>query len=960
MTRAVLRLGLMLAMLALGQPAWAREPAPPLPRPALTEAEQAYLAARPVLRLGVGRGQTPFQDVVRSPQGDPRYVGLAADYLDVLAAMLGVTFQPAYDITYVRALEMAQTGGIDLFACITDTPARRAFLRLTTPYASQPYAMVARAGPDAVWNVTDLAGRVVAVSPSFVAYERLQQEYPDLRVRFEFKRNAPETLQAVAEGQADACFLNVVAATSLIRNLGLTNLRVTAVMAWPDNALCMASPDPILAGILQKALDAIPMERKTALAARWYDAGSPSDKGSVRPVQLWLGVGAAALVVLSVWWRRRLRREVSRREATERDLSQHRETLEAVLNATNDAILVLDETYHVVMVNRTGAERFGLAVEAMLGQGILELTDVPVAASRRQHYRQAQATGRPVRFADKRAGRVYENTIYPIAATAGGRPRLAIYARDVTEQLAADQALRQSQERLANIFRLSPVIVTVTTLPDGRLLDVNEAFCAYSGFSREEVIDRTSAELGLWVHPGDRDRIFRAVERDGQVRNLELSMRMRDGRLATFLLSCTPMEAYGQHCLLSVLVDISGRKTMEEALRLAKESAEAANKAKSRFLSTMSHEIRTPMNTILGMVDVLRGTELSGRQQEFLRTLELAGESLMALLTDILELSKIESGVLELAETAYDPLELAGQVVALLSPQAQAKGLALRLEAAPDAPSQAVGDPDRIRQVLINLVGNAVKFTAAGEVVLGLSLLPARLAREELLFAVSDTGIGIPPDKREAIFRPFTQVDSSTTRAYGGTGLGLAICTLLVDGMNGRLWLESEPGAGSVFYCALPRDAGSGRLASAPVRAAPAQAPAGRRLLIVEDSEPNRQIYEAFLEDLPLAVTFAHTGAQALERAETGNYDAVVMDIQLPDIDGLTVIQEIRRREAAAGRPPCPILVVTAFAFREESERAAAAGASGLLTKPIQKSVFLAHIGQLLSNGSLGQTALEP
>ncbi|BAH77945.1 ATP-binding protein [Solidesulfovibrio magneticus] len=955
MTRAVLWLGLVLAVLALGQPAWAREPAPALPRPALTEAELAYLAARPVLRVGVGQGQIPFQDVVTSPQGHPRYVGLAADYLETLSAMLGVALEPSFGISYARALELAQTGGIDLFACISDTPARRAYLHMTTPYASQPYAMITRAGSDAVWSVPDLAGRVVAVSPSYVAYERLQQEYPALRARFEFKRNAPETLQAVADGQADACFLNVVAATSIIREYGLTNLRITAVMAWPDNALCMASPDPVLAGIIQKALDAIPVDRRIALAARWYDAGPLPAKSYVRPIQLWLAAGAVALVALCVWWWRRLRREVARREATERDLCRHRETLEAVLNATTDAILVLDEAYHVVMVNRTGAERFGLAVEAMLGQGILELTDAPVAASRRQHYRQAQATGRPVRFTDKRAGRVYENTIYPIPALAGDRPRLAIYARDVTEQIAADQAVRQSQERLANIFRLSPVIVTVTTLPDGRLLDVNEAFSAYSGFSREEVIDRTPTELGLWAHPGDRDRIFRAVERDGQVRNLELSMRMRDGRLATFLLSCTPMEAYGRHCLLSVLVDISGRKTMEEALRLAKESAEAANKAKSRFLSTMSHEIRTPMNTILGMVDVLRGTELSGRQQEFLRTLEVAGESLMALLTDILELSKIESGVLELAEAAYDPLELAGQVVALLSPQAQAKGLTLRLEAGKDAPRQAVGDPDRIRQILINLVGNAIKFTAAGEVALKLSLLPARLSREELLFAVSDTGIGIPPEKREAIFKPFTQVDSSTTRAYGGTGLGLAICALLVDGMNGRLWLESEPGAGSVFYCALPRDAGIARPtpAPAPARAVQARPPAGRRLLIVEDSEPNRQIYEAFLEDLPLAVTYAHTGTQALERSERGMYDAIIMDIQLPDIDGLTVIQEIRRREAAAGRPPCPILVVTAFAFREESGRAAEAGASDLLTKPIQKNVFLAAVGRLLGEGSL-------
>ncbi len=961
MMGASLRLCLgLVAALLLCRLASAGETAAPVPRPALTEAEQAYLAARPVLRVGIGRGQVPFQDVKVSPQGGPLYVGLAADYLDVLAAMLGVTFQPAYDITYVRALEMAQTGGIDLFACITDTPARRAYLHLTTPYVSQPYAMIVRAGPDAVWSVADLAGRVVAVAPSFVAYERLQQEYPNLRARFEFKRTAPEIMQAVSEGQADACFLNVASAVSIIRTHGLTNLRIAAVMAWPDNALCMASPDPILAGILQKALDAIPKERQIALAARWYDSGSRPDVIAGHLPRPWLALGAVLAAVLAAgWWWRRLRSEVARREATERDLSRHRETLEAVFNATSDAILVLDEAYHVVMVNRIGAERFGLAVEAMLGRGILELTDAPVAASRRQHYRQAQAAGRPVRFTDKRAGRVYENTIYPMPAMAGTRPRLAIYARDVTEQIAADQAMRQSQERLANLFRLSPVVVTVTNQPDGRLLDVNEAFSAYSGFSREEAIGRTPAELGLWVHPGDRDRIVRAVERDGQVRNLELVLRMRDGRLTTFLLSCTPMEDYRQQCLLTVLVDITGRKTMEEALRLAKESAEAANQAKSRFLSTMSHEIRTPMNTILGMVDVLRGTELSGRQQEFLRTLELAGESLMALLTDILELSKIESGVLELAQTAYDPLELAGQVVALLAPQAQAKGLRLRLETVPAVPRQAVGDPDRIRQVLINLVGNAVKFTAEGEVVLKLSSLPARLSREELLFAVFDTGIGIPPEKRDAIFKPFTQVDSSTTRAYGGTGLGLAICALLVDGMNGRLWLESEPGKGSVFYCALPRDAGCSRLAPVVARAVPAKAPAGRRLLIVEDSEPNRQIYEAFLEDLPLAVTYAHTGAQALDRLDQGTYDAVVMDIQLPDIDGLTVIQEIRRREAAAGRPPCPILVVTAFAFREESDRAAASGASGLLTKPIQKSVFLAHLDQLLNAGALDQPASE-
>ena len=958
--RRLCLLGALLALLCLrGVAALAAAQAPPdAPRrPQLTETEQAFLAAHPVLRVGVAAGQNPFQNIVRDPDGTPRYQGLAADYLDELSAMLGVTFAPAFDITFTRALELAQTGGIDLFACLTDTPGRRAFLHLTRPYASHPYVMIARTGPDAVWNLSDLAGRTVAVAPTYFAYERLQNDHPGLAAQFDFKRNAIETVAAVAAGQADACFVNLVAATAIIRERGFDNLRIVAAMPWPDNAVCMASPDAMLAGILQKALDAIPQERITALAARWFDEATPAQRSQMHPPGRWLLAGVLAVLLAGAlwWWRRRLGTEVARRKATERDLNHHRETLEAVLNATSDAILVLDESYHVVMVNKTGAKRFGLAVESMLGRGVLELTDAPVAAARRERYRRVQETGVPERFTDKRAGHVYENTVYPIPAPSGGKMRLAIYARDVTEQLAADQALRQSQDRLANIFRLSPVVVTITTLPEGRYLDVNEAFCTISGFARSDVIDRTPMELGMWLSPADRDRISQTIERDGQVRNKEVRMRMRDGRLVTVLLSSTPLEVYGQPCLLSVVVDITGRKTMEEALRLAKDSAEAANQAKSRFLSTMSHEIRTPMNTILGMVDVLRGTPLSTRQQEFLRTLEVAGESLMALLSDILELSKIESGVLELAREPYDPVELLHRTAALLAPQAEAKGLAIRVEAAPDVPREAWGDPGRISPILVNLAGNAVKFTAQGEVVLCLSLLPVRLAREDLLFCVADTGIGIDPDKRKTIFKPFTQADSSTTRAYGGTGLGLAICTLLADGMDGRLWVESTAGTGSTFYCALSRNARSRPdLPARPAKEAPASqlragVSGGNRLLIVEDSEPNRLLYEAFLEDLPLAVTYAHTGAQALERLDAAPFDAVIMDIQLPDIDGPTVIEEIRRREAAAGRPATPIMVVTAFGFREESSRATAAGASELLTKPIQRGPFLANLANLFA-----------
>ena len=531
-----------------------------------------------------------------------------------------------------------------------------------------------------------------------------------------------------------------------------------------------------------------------------------------------------------------------------------------------------------------------------------------------------------------------------------------MYARDVTEQSATETALRESQERLDKVFRLSPVAVTLSSLADGRYIEVNEAFTAITGFTRDEAIGRNSGDLSLWLHPTDRDNLQTALERDGLIRDYELNLRLKDGRVITALVAAASMEACGQPCMLSVAVDISGRKAMEEALRLARDSAEAANRAKSRFLSTMSHEIRTPMNTILGMVDVLRGTALNGRQREFLRTLEVAGEALMALLSDILELSRIESGALDLARVSYDPAEVLRQAVAMLRPQAEAKGLAVSVAVAPDLPAEAMGDPGRLRQILVNLLGNAVKFTPRGEIRLAVGLVSGPGRRDELCYRVADTGIGIEPDKLQAIFEPFTQLDSSTTRAYGGSGLGLAISVLLAEGLGGRLWVESRPGQGSTFYCAVPLAgrAGPDRPTRAIAALWPPKPPAASgiagpaSLLVVEDSEPNRLLYQIFLEGQPVRTRFAATGVEALDLAAAEHFDAMVMDIRLPDIDGLTVIREIRQREAAAGRPPTPVLVVTAHAFREESVQAFESGADALLAKPVQKARFLEVLGRLL------------
>ncbi|MHC1713127.1 MAG: ATP-binding protein [Solidesulfovibrio sp.] len=929
----------------------------------LTAEERQFLTEHPVISLAVSGSILPFQDIAMDGDG-PHYVGLAADYLKLLQPMLGVAFTPRFGLTFNRALELAQTGGVDLFACVADTPKRRTFLTFTRPYVSFPYVLICRQGASFTASIKGLRGKTLAVAPAYYAYDMLQREHPDLGVRYLFQESAHKAMAAVAEGQADATILNLAVATSIINSSGYANLRISTPLAWEQNALCMASPHPVLASIIQKALDAIPQKRKDALTASWLEAGQ-IDQGpsEVRPLPYILIAGALVVIFgLMVWWNRRLKSEVNHREATEQDLAAHRELLEAVFNATSDVILVLDETFHVLMVNKNGTKRFGLDEEAMLGRGILELTDAPVAASRREHYRHALATGQPVAFIDSRAGYTFDNIIYPLPAAPGGRQRLAIYAQDITEQLATEEALKKSQERLAKIFRLTPAVVIIISQVEERFLEINDAFTTLTGYTRDDVLGRSNAEIGLWLNPVDRDHIDRAIERDGLVQNLEISPRFKDGRVATGLLSCIAIEAYGQACLLAVFVDITDRKATEEALRLAKDAAEAANQAKSRFLSTMSHEIRTPMNTILGMVDVLRETALTSRQQEFLHTLELSGEALMALLTDILELSRIESGTLVMAQDVYNPQELARQVEVMLAPQALAKGLALSVHSDADVGCEAYGDAAKIRQILVNLVGNSIKFTASGETRLTLRRLPARITREELLFSVSDTGIGIPPEKLEVIFQPFTQVDSSTTRAFGGTGLGLAISTLLVEGMGGRLWVESQPGEGSTFYCAVPLDGRTHREQNQEqtpanrLTTAPSALSLKRSLLIVEDSAPNRTLYALFLEDLPLSLHFAENAANALKAYDAMHFDAVVMDIQLPDIDGLTVIKEIRRREAAKGCRPIPILVVTAYAFREDNNHAYEAGCNALMTKPVQKSRFLEALGQLLSEADVGKT----
>ena len=422
--------------------------------------------------------------------------------------------------------------------------------------------------------------------------------------------------------------------------------------------------------------------------------------------------------------------------------------------------------------------------------------------------------------------------------------------------------------------------------------------------------------------------------------------RRPDGSSFPAEIALHAMNLEGETVIQAIMRDVSAQKEAEAALEAARDAAVAAADMKSQFVANVSHEIRTPMNGIIGMTRLLLGSPLNPRQQEFAQTIAQSAESLLGVINDLLDFSKIEAGRLTLESIPFDLAALLRDVLELHIPRADAKALPLRLDKAADLPAWVRGDPLRVRQILLNLIDNAIKFTQAGEVRLSVGPLPGQPGR--LRLSVRDTGIGMDEDAQKHIFKAFSQADGSVSRKFGGTGLGLTICRQLAELMGGSLNLESRPGMGSVFHLDLPLPATQAPVAEGSDEAPPIPRFPGVTVLVAEDNPVNQKLVHFMLDNLGIATVTADDGKKAYDLLATTPVDLVLMDCQMPEWDGLTASRAVREREAAEGRGHLPIVALTANAMVGYDAVCREAGMDDYLTKPIREEELAAALTRLL------------
>ncbi|NQW51381.1 MAG: PAS domain S-box protein [Rhodospirillales bacterium] len=643
----------------------------------------------------------------------------------------------------------------------------------------------------------------------------------------------------------------------------------------------------------------------------------------------------------------------------ERELAllHSQERLEKLMSNAIDCVIGIDSLGRILEFNAAAEETFGYLRENVVGR---EMSNLIMPEEYREAHRnglrrylstgETTILGRRIEITAQRSdGSVFPCELSVVAIGSSDQPGFVAHLRDIADRRLSEKKLRQSEQSYRQLFENSSEGIFV--IQNERIVLANPAAESLMRDRQRPLVGTTVQDLVMaedWREL--REYYDREMRAEGMSRNMELRIRSGGESVRWFAFSGVSIEWEGRPALLSFATDVTDRRQKEQDLLKAKEAAEIADRAKSDFIAKISHEIRTPMNAVIGLSSILADSVLDPTQKHYVRIIEESAGNLLTIINEILDFSRLAAGRLGLEKSPFNLRELAESAVDLARRLPGGANLGLSAKLAADLPDVLVGDAGRLNQIILNLLGNAVKFTAHGTVTLSAEIVERRIDGIRVRFEVRDTGVGISPAARIILFKPFEQGADEKVSRKGGTGLGLAICRQLVELMGGQIDVESESGGGARFWFELDLEPAPAQGSVAPaILATAVAAPVARRLrvLVAEDTPANQIVARAMLEKMGYEVEVASDGGEALVAAKAGSFDVILMDVQMPIMDGHEATRRIRALGGAAGR--VPIIALTAFAQETDREMALAAGMTDYLSKPIRAANLAAMIDKTLT-----------